>query len=413
MPGTQYTIKDRMLDRRPRSEHPHRVLLVHNRYREPGGEDATFESERDLLTSKGHEVETLEFDNRDVDHLPALRTAAEAVWCPSSKARVADAVRSFSPHVVHFHNTFVRLSPAGFWACKALRVPVVQTVQNYRMLCANALLLRNGAPCEDCLTRSIPWPGIVHRCYHDSSLQSAVVAAIGTAHRLIGTYARKVDAFIAVSEFARRKLIQGGLPETKLFVKPNFVTDTGAGEHRGRFCLFAGRLSPEKGLTPLLNAWRLLDGRIRLLIAGSGPLESMMRTPPAGVEYVGGKSRAEVLALMRDASLAVVPSICYENFPVTIAEAFSVGLPVAASRLGAMEDILKDEAAGWLFRPNDPEDIARTVTAAWNGNVERARKGQQARADFEKKYSPERNYEMLLRIYSRAASVDEQVPSDR
>jgi glycosyltransferase involved in cell wall biosynthesis len=395
-----------------RQAQPRRVLLVHNRYRQPGGEDATYESERDLLTNMGHPVETLEFDNRDLKDLSAVRAAAEAVWCRSSKAKVSNAVRSFSPDIVHFHNTFARVSPAAFWVCKALRVPVVQTVQNYRLMCANALLLRQGLPCEDCLTATIPWPGVVHRCYHDSSLQSAAVAAIGTAHRLIGTYTRKVDAFIAVTEFARRKLIQGGLPETKLHVKPNFVTDTGLGEHRGGFCLFAGRLSSEKGLTPLLDAWRLLGGRIRLLVAGSGPLESLMRTPPAGVEYLGAKSRAEVLSLMRAASLVVVPSVCYENFPVTIAEAFSVGLPVAASRLGAMEEILRGEAAGWLFRPNDPEDIARTVTAAWNGVWERARKGQQARAAFEQKYSPARNYEMLMGIYSRAASVSAQSRSD-
>jgi glycosyltransferase involved in cell wall biosynthesis len=392
-------------------DEPTRILLVHNRYKIPGGEDSTFESERDLLARMGHTVETLEFHNRDTDRLPRVKIAADAVWSVAAKSRIAHAIRSFSPHVVHFHNTFVRVSPAGYWACKAFHLPVVQTLHNYRFFCVNGLFLRDGRPCEDCLGKQIPWPGIAHRCYHASVLQSGVVASVRMTHECLGTYSAKVDAYIALTEFGKAKFVAGGLPESAIHVKPNFVDDIGVGGHRGQFCLFVGRLSTEKGIAILLDAWRLMNAGTRLVVVGAGPLESLLRDAPHGVEYAGPKRRDEVRALMRDATLAIVPSICYENFPLAIVEAFSVGLPVAASRLGAMEEILRDETAGWLFAPDDARSLAATIQQALSSPAQLASRGREARLQFERKFGPEANYRALRQIYAAAAASAHGLPT--
>lgn len=379
-----------------------RLLLVHNRYKHAGGEDSVFASERDMLAHMGHEVETLEFDNHEVDAMPKWKSAAEAVWSVSARKIIGAKLGSFSPDLVHFHNTFLRVSPAAYWTCRSAGVPVVQTLHNYRLLCLNALFLRDGRPCEDCLGKAVPWPGLVHKCYHGSLSESAVVGGINVAHRALGTYTRAVDAFIALTEFGKAKFTAGGLPPDRIHVKPNFIADVGSGGHAGGFCMYAGRLSPEKGIETLLEAWKLLDGSIPLKIVGTGPLETLLRSPPPGVDYLGPISRERVFAMMRDASLHMVPSGCYEGFPVTIPEAFSAGLPVIASRLGTLEEILAGERSGWLFRPKDAADLARVVRAAWSDQEALRRKGAEARSQYESSYTQPVNYRILMGIYATA-----------
>jgi glycosyltransferase involved in cell wall biosynthesis len=388
--------------RRGEREGPPRVLLVHNRYKLRGGEDSTFESERDLLAQMGHQVHTLEFHNAEADSLPSWRVAADAVWSSSAAATVSRTIHDCKPDIVHYHNTFGRISPAAYWASKSLGVTVVQTLQNYRLFCVNAMFLRNDRPCEKCLGKSFPWPGMLHRCYHDSLRDSALVATIALTHNLLGTYMNKVDAFIVLTEFARRQFVEGGLPEARIHVKPNFVADNGVGRHEGRYCLFAGRISAEKGIDTLLDAWNRLSPDITLKVVGTGPLEQLFRQPRAGVEYLGQRTRAEVLALMRDATVAILPSKWYEGFPVSMVECFSVGLPVIASRLGAMEEILRGEHSGWLFPPGDADELARTVRLAWEHAAETRKKGNNARLHFEHNLNPEANYLTLKRIYQAA-----------
>jgi glycosyltransferase involved in cell wall biosynthesis len=350
----------------------------------------------------GEEVETLVFENDEAQSLSPLRVATDAIWSTSAKATIARTIATFSPGLVHFHNTFLRVSPAGYWAAHEAGIAVVQTLHNYRLLCLNALFLRDGKPCEDCLGKTVLWPGLIHRCYHGSLRDSGLVASINATHRLLGTYANKVDAFITLTQFGRRKFIEGGLPAAKVYVKPNFVLDNGVGRHDGCYCLFAGRLSPEKGIDTLNKAWEQMPPGILLKVVGRGPLESLLRAPHPGVEYLGVRSREEVAALMRDAAVAILPSHWYEGFPVSIVEAFSVGLPVIASRLGSMEEILRGENSGWLFTPQNPDDLARTVRRAWERPDERDRKGKNARLEFETKFSPEVNYGILKRIYAFA-----------
>jgi len=227
-----------------------------------------------------------------------------------------------------------------------------------------------------------------------------------TFHNILRTWENQVDVYIALTEFARKKFVQGGLPEEKIVVKPNFVhPDPGNGEHKGNFALFVGRLSAEKGIRTMLSAWRLLKS-VPLKIVGDGPLMSEVKAQiereRLAIDVPGRLPREEVFSLMRQASFLVFPAECYENFPMTIAEAFACGLAVLASRLGAMAELVEDGQIGLLFEPGNPEDLAARVAWAWAHPEEMRRMGKAARQEFEEKYTAEKNYQMLMQIYEQA-----------
>jgi glycosyltransferase involved in cell wall biosynthesis len=304
------------------------------------------------------------------------------------------------PQIVHVHNTLPLLSPAVYYAAEASRVPVVQTLHNYRLLCPKALLLRDGRICEDCIGRRVAWPGIVHACYRDSRGATSAVAMMLAVHRVLGTWTRQVSQYIALTEFMRQKFITGGFSAKQIVVKPNFVApDPGVGDHRGGFALFVGRLSPEKGVRTLLRAWERMAGRMPLKIAGEGPLQTLAHDSPPAVEWLGRLRHEEVVELMKRAAVLVFPSECYEGFPTTIAEAFATGLPVVASNLGAMAEIVQHGQTGLLFSPGDAIDLGAKVEWALAHPDELAAIGRRAREEFEVKYTASRNYQVLRDIY--------------
>ncbi len=377
-----------------------KVLLVHNSYQQRGGEDEVFASEVDLLESHGHEVVRYTAHNDAVSQLSKLTLACKTSWSGTTYREMRALLERQRPHIVHVHNTLPLISPAVYYAAGAAQVPVVQTLHNYRLLCPNALLLREQRICEDCLGRRVAWPGIIHACYRQSRGATAAVAVMLSLHRLLGTWNRRVSRYIALTDFMRQKFIKGGFPANKIVVKPNFVaTDPGKGDHRGRFALFVGRLSPEKGVQTLLRAWQYVDGRVPLKIAGAGSLQNRADGSPPGVEWLGQQSREQVVALMKQAFVLVFPSECYEGFPTTIAEAFATGLPVLASFLGAMGEIVQHRQTGLLFTPGDANDLAANVAWAIDHPDELADMGRRARAEFEAKYTAERNYRLLCDIY--------------
>jgi len=383
-----------------------KVLLIHNLYTQPGGEDVVFEAERALLERYGHEVITFVEDNARLNVINPLKAAVDTIWSKEAQRNIRKLIEQSRPDVVHFHNTFLRISPAAYYVVKEMGLPVVQTLHNYRLICPGALLMRDGHLCEDCLDKVIPWPGIVYSCWRNSRMGTAVVTAMLTVHRLLKTWIKQVDVYIALTEFARRKFIEGGLPAEKISVKPNFIyPDPGKGEHGGNFALFVGRLSAEKGVKTLFSAWRLLKG-IPLKVVGDGPLMAEVREcverEGLTVEVLGRRSREEVFALMRSASFLLFPSEWYEGFPMTIAEAFACGLPVVVSQLGAMDEIVEDGRTGLLFEPGNPEDLAEKVEWAWTHPKEVKRMGEEARREYEEKYTAERNYRMLMEIYQHA-----------
>jgi glycosyltransferase involved in cell wall biosynthesis len=388
-----------------------RILVVHNGYQKHGGEDVVVEAEERLLRAHGHSVVRYRRHNEELrgrGPLDILTAGMQTVWSKASAREVAALLAKEKPGVVHFHNIFPLISPAAYYACEEAGVPVVQTLHNYRLLCPGAYFLRDGRVCEECLGRSVPWPGVVHGCYRESRAATAAVATMIAVHRGMNTWREKVGVYIALSEFARKKFIEGGLPGERIVVKPNFVDpDPGLKCGAGEYALYVGRLSVEKGLRVLLGAWGQLRGRIPLRIAGDGPLKEEIAAEiktrgPSGVDLLGRLAPSEIVALMQGARFLVLPSVCYENFPLAVAEAFACGLPVIASRLGSMAEIVADGDTGLHVTPGDSAELAAKVDWAWRNPGKLQELGKAGRQEYVSKYGPEQNYKRLIGIFERA-----------
>jgi glycosyltransferase involved in cell wall biosynthesis len=390
-----------------------KVLILHNSYQQLGGEDVVVEQEAALLRGAGHEVIEYRRSNNEIDALSLWSKSTlpvRAAWSGRAMRNLAALLRREKPHVAHFHNTFAMISPSLYYTCQEMGVPVVQTLHNYRLCCPRADFFRDGHVCEACLGKTLPWPGIVYGCYHHSRAQTAVVATLLVVHRGLKTWQKQVNLYIALTEFARQKFIQSGLPAAKIVVKPHFVhPDPGMRRGAGDYVIFVGRFSPEKDLTTLLAAWKKFRG-IPLKLVGNGPAEGEVRRLiqecwAGDVELLGRRPHGQVLALMKKARLLVSPSASYETFGLVVVEAFACGVPVVASRLGAMAEIVEDGHTGLLFTPGDPNDLAEKVRWAIDHPDAMDRMGKNARGLYEEKYTAEINYQMLLNMYARASKV--------
>ncbi len=386
-----------------------KILLVHNRYLIRGGERQIFEAELDLLRDNGHEVETYVEDNQRVAELGNVRTAARTIWSTETYQQIRKKLGQNRFDLVHVHNFFPLISPSIYYAAQTERVPVVQTLHNFRLLCINGFLFRNGAVCEDCVGRPVPWPGIYHTCYRDNRGGSATVAAMISLHRAIKTWERRINTYIALTEFSRQKLIEGGLPGRKIAVKPNFISkDPGQGGGRGEFALFVGRLSPEKGIDTMLAAWQMMGEAIPLKIVGEGPLSNSVASAAASlpaVDYLGSFDNDRVLGMMRKAMFLVFPSLWYENFPVTIIEAYAAGLPVIVSNLGNVASLIQERQTGLHFKAGDAADLAQQ--AKWLAQHPESREQMRfaARKRYEQDYTPSQNYKLLSAIYQNTLAA--------
>jgi glycosyltransferase involved in cell wall biosynthesis len=391
-----------------------KILAVHNRYQRPGGEDQVFVDETALLETRNHRVLRYEVHNDQVKHMNRLTLAKVTIWNTSAYRELGALIRRERPDVVHFHNTLPLVSPAGYYAARAEGVPVIQTLHNYRLLCPVALFFRDGRVCEDCMGKAVPWPGVVHGCYQGSRAASGVIATMLTVHRALRTWTEMVDVYVALTEFARNKFIEGGLPAGKIVVKPNFVVpDPGRGQGGGGYALFVGRLAPEKGTGTMLAAWDRLGTRIPLKIVGEGPLKDQVvgaAARQANVEWLGHRPVADVHALMGKADMLVFPSQCYETFGRVAAEAFAAGTPVIAANIGAVAELVEHGRTGLKFRPGDPEDLVTQVEWALSHSAELRCMREEVRAEFEAKYTAERNYRTLMEIYE-AALERKKVPA--
>lgn len=358
-----------------------------------------------MLRARGHEVVAISENNDSIGGgFSSLAAAVSSVYSRKWRRRISSAIAVHQPDVLHVHNFFPRISPSVYYAAREGGVPVVQTLHNYRLLCPNGLFLRNQEPCVACLGKTAAWPGVVHGCYRGSRFGSAAVATMLAAHRLAGTWQRMVDVYVALTEFGRQTFIAGGLPAERIVVKPNFVRDPGVGTGRGGYGLFVGRISVEKGVRTLLEAWRRL-GSIPLKIVGDGPLRSELMREFGGsetVEWLGRRPAADVVRLMADARVLIFPSVYYEGMPLTLLEAFAAGTPVVASNLGAMSSMVEHGRNGLHFASSDSEDLAEKVKWIWTHDADWAEMRRAARAEFEGKYTEESNYCSLMALYERA-----------
>jgi glycosyltransferase involved in cell wall biosynthesis len=381
-----------------------KVLVLHNHYHLPGGEDAVFAAESALLEANGHEVVRLTVHNDDLTGRSRAGMAAETIWNRREYTRVREVLQTVKPSVMHCHNTFPQFSPAVYYAARSLGVPVVQTLHNFRITCVNGLLFRDGKPCDKCVGSAAPWRGAVHACYRGDRGASAVAVAMIGAHKMIRTYTRAVDCFIALTEFARARFIASGLPAHRTVVKPNFARDRGtsiADSTRSGF-LYVGRLSEEKGIALLIEAARLMTSDATITIVGDGPLRDVVERAAAEIprlRFVGACTADAVHAHKSAATAVVIPSLCYEMFPVVAAEAFGAGTPVIASAHGALTSIVEDGVTGRLFTSGDATALARALDALTTTPELARRIGAGARARYDREFSPVANYAQLSSIY--------------
>lgn len=386
-----------------------RVLMAHNYYLERGGEDESFESEAALLEANGHEVIRYTRDNRELSQVSGLKAASMALWNQSARREIRGLISENQPNIMHCQNLFPIISPSIYAEAHRAGVVVVQSLRNYRQICLNAYLSRDGRPCEDCVGRSVPWPGVLHRCYQGNRAASLVVATMLTGHRILQTWDRNVDAYIANTEFAKSKLVAGGLPPERILVKPNFVhPDPGERRTTGSYALYVGRLSAEKGIQTLVDAWKSIED-LRLLMVGAGPMEEELRSHARakglqGIKILGRRTHEQVLSLMKEAQFLVFPSLLYETFGRVLVEAFACGVPVVSSRRGTASEIVQHGGTGLHFEAADAEDLVRQVTWVQENPTQLSEMGHNARSEFEAKYTADRNYQMLMNIYEEALS---------
>lgn len=384
-----------------------RVLAVHNYYQQPGGEDRVFRAEAELLRQHGHTVVEYAEHNERIGGAGSLRLAWQTVWSEPSRRKLAGVLADFRPDVAHFHNTFPLVSPAAYYACQQAGVRVVQTLHNYRLACPKATYYREGKVCEDCQGKLLAWPSVVNACYRGARRPTAVIAVMNATHRLARTWARQVDTYIALSQFARHKLVSAGLPASRIVVKGNFVQpDPGVSHQRDRFVLFVGRLIAEKGIGTLLDAWARLDSSIPLKIVGDGDLANQVSAATrklAHVEWLGRRPAEDVVDLMGRAAALVFPSEWHEPFGLVAIEAFARGTPVIAARAGAIPEMVQHQYNGLLYEPGEAQQLAASVAWAVDHPAELADLGRHARRTYEANFTSERNYAALLEIYQNTA----------
>lgn len=385
------------------------VLSIHNGYQIRGGEDESRAAEEQLLRQMGHQVDVYEEHNDRIGDLNPAQLAIRTIWSQESFGIVRQMLRQGDYDLIHVQNFFPLISPSIYYAARAEGIPIVQTLRNYRLLCPNALFFREGKVCEDCLGKAIPYPGVVHGCYRESPVASAAVASMITIHRALRTWLDKVDLYITLTEFARQKFIQAGFPAEKILVKPNFVNpDPGPGPGDGGYALFVGRLSVEKGLDTLLQAWKQLPQSLPLKIVGEGPLADEVRAAAQSlpqVEWLGRRPMPEVYDLMGKAQFVVFPSKWYETFGRVAVEAFAKGTPVVAAHIGAIAELVDSGRTGLHFAPGNPADLAAKVEWLLSHPEQLAQMRCEARLEFERKYTAERNYQRLMDIYSKAQAM--------
>ncbi|MCA9942324.1 MAG: glycosyltransferase family 4 protein [Anaerolineales bacterium] len=386
---------------------PLKILLAHNYYLQAGGEDVVFSNEKNILEEAGHEVITYERNNSEIEHLSMvgkLSLLPTSVWAQDSFQDFNQIIERHKPQIVHLINTFPLISPSVYYASQRANIPVIQSIYNYRLLCPSAVFYRNGKICEECLGKAIPWPGIVHACYRNSRMGTATIASMLASHKLLGTWRKQVDTYIVATDFIRKKLIRGGLPASKIVVKPNYVSkDPGIRKGSKDFAVFVGRLTAEKGVWTLLEAWKSLPD-IGLKIVGDGPLWDDLTSyhkvsGENNVEFVGRLSKEEMLNLIKEARFLVFPSEWYEGFPMILVEAFACAVPVIASNIGTISDIVSNGNNGLTFNNGDSIDLANKVKWALSNSEKMEKLGLNARKEYELRYTAQKNYEVLYGIY--------------
>ena len=382
-----------------------KILIVHNFYQIAGGEDAVMQNEIELLESNGHNIIKYSINNKSINSfVKKLMTMLNVPFSLYHYKKLKKTLLIEKPELVHVHNYFPLLSPSVFFACQKVNIPVVHTLHNYRAVCPTALLMHDGEIIEIGL-KSNSWWAVSKKVYRNSYIGSFTLATMVELHKLLGTWQTKVDRFIALTQFAKKKYIEAGWPSHKLAVKSNFISDPFNNQIKidkeGGYALYVGRLSEEKGIDLLLDAWSKCE--LPLKIVGDGPLKKTVeQNQIKSGEFLGVKDKVEVLDLIKNAEFVIMPSICYEGFPMVLVEAFACGTPALVARLGSMQEIINPNITGLYFETGNANDLAEKVRWLVDHPEQVRQMGHNARQEYLVKYTPEKNYEMLMDIYNQA-----------
>ncbi len=383
-----------------------KVIVIHNSYRESGGEDAVYRSEASLLKQKG--LLAGQFDVSNLELGNPLSAALNSIWSSGSYALIRKLLKDHRADILHVHNTLARFSPSVYYAARAENVAVVQTLHNYRLACPAGTFTRNGKPCVKCESRYFQWPAVVHGCYRDSRIASGMVAAITGVHRVMKTWNDQVDAYVALSEFSKKHFVAAGLPPERIVVRPNFVDrDWGMDAKTSRTgFIYIGRLSREKGIDLFVRAVKRLSEPVPVTIVGDGPMRDFVRAEVGSMPNVAIKGqitdKEEIMRMLGAARFIVIPSRAFENCPMALLEAFSVGTPAIVSDHGALPDFVRDGIDGYHFRGGDDIGLAEVMARAAGTSDPSGRMNCAVRSEFDGKFNAEVGFRSLLKVYERA-----------
>lgn len=381
------------------------VLMAHNYYQVPGGEDTVFHNEVNMLEKNGHKVTKYTRHNDEIKNglLSKLKLGIDTIFSFKTYKEVKKLIDENDIDVVHVHNTLPLISPSIYYAARAKKVPVVQTIHNFRLLCPGATFTRNGEICEDCISKGLG-QSIKHRCYRGSLAQTFIMYAMLKFHMSIGTY-DKIN-YITLTEFNKKKLLSLVKGESKIYVKPNFVEKREQNERTLEdYFVYIGRLDEIKGINFLVEAWKEIDENIELYVIGTGPEEERVRTyieknNLKNVKLLGFMQREEAFEVIEKSRAIVIPSKWYEGFPMTIAESFSLGVPVIGSRLGNIESIIENEKNGLLFENSNKEELKNVIECIFYNKELNKMLGDNAYQIFINYYTDKINLKKLEEVYN-------------
>jgi len=385
-----------------------RILLIHNTYKYKGGEDSVFENEYNLLVSHNNQVEKLLFTNKNIHSLfDKIKVGINAIYNPKSAKILEEKIKLFQPEVIHVHNFFPVASPALFYVANQLNIPIVITLHNYRLICPNALLFRENKVCEKCIQKSFAIDGVLNGCYRNSKIQTFSLALMSYIHKKKATWHTKIDKYITLTNFAKQKLLSSslGVHSDQFIIKPNFVEDFGCEYEKEDYFLFVGRLSLEKGVNLLLEAF--IKSKQKLLIIGSGPLEKKViefANKYTNIIYLGFQDKQFIIEKLKRAKALLFTSLWYEGMPMTILESFSTATPVIAPNIGGPNEIVHDKKNGLIYQVNNLKNLQEKIVELTQENSIYKRFCIEARKSYENYYTPERNYQQLITLYKEMIS---------
>lgn len=398
-----------------------KILIVHNHYQNRGGEDAVVNAQVNLLRQRGDEVLLYTRDSAEITDIAPIKQALRApqvVFSRDTYREIQSLVSRERPDVAHIHNVFPLISPSVYRALHDAAVPIVQTIHNFRLLCPNGLFFTHDLVCERCKSGNT-LHAVRLRCFRDSYQASALYAASIGLHRQIGTF-NLIDRFIALNRFAANRLVESGLTtQDRIRVIGNFIPDplpqSRRQDNHSQYVVYLGRLAPEKGVDTLIRAMARTP-QITLRILGSGPLETKLRNLVQelglrNVEFLGYIDGEEKWHQLRGALAIVLPSVWYEQFPVSVLESLAVGTPVLASRIGSLPTLVDDTRNGLLFTPGDAIDLSTKLIWIADHPEIAAVMGQHARSVVESNYTASIHYQQLMHAYEEVTSL-ELLPAD-